>query len=76
MPKRFDEDDPDALVLTCVERDCGATFRFGGGEKGHFDRLGYPPPVRCPACRARKRAERDAASFDTGGDGGNQWRGR
>ena len=38
-------------------RDCGIEFVFDEGEQHHFLTLGFPPPFRCKACRARKRLE-------------------
>ena len=45
-------------LLTCI--DCGTTFPFAAGERQFFEARGYPPPIRCPACRALRRQKRDA----------------
>ena len=37
--------------------DCGATFRFGGGERAYFEKNKLTEPKRCPDCR-RKRKEK------------------
>jgi hypothetical protein len=50
-------------IRTC--RDCLAPFVFTEGEKRFFEARGFTPPTRCPACRARKRAEREDAQFNS-----------
>ena len=37
--------------------DCGATFRFGEGERAYFEKNKLTEPKRCPDCR-RKRKEK------------------
>ena len=43
--------------LSC--RDCGAQYLFTAEEQSFFDARGFSPPVRCPECRAKKRAARE-----------------
>lgn len=43
--------------LSC--RDCGAQFMFTPEEQEFFALRGFSPPVRCPECRAKKRAGRE-----------------
>jgi len=51
--------------LTC--RDCGNTFVWTASEQQFYADKGFSnAPVRCPACRAAKKA-----SFDGGRRGGN-----
>ena len=49
-------------TLTC--RDCGTQFVFTEGEQDFYSQRGYTDPVRCPDCRASKKAAR------AGGGGG------
>lgn len=42
--------------LSC--RECGAQFMFTTEEQEFFASRGFRPPVRCPECRAKKRAGR------------------
>lgn len=45
-------------TLTC--RDCGRSFPFTVEEQEFFAQKGFAnDPVRCPECRAVRRAERD-----------------
>lgn len=37
--------------------DCGAAFEYQPGERSFFEARGWPPPVRCPGCRAARMAE-------------------
>ena len=55
-------------TLTC--RDCGAGFTFTEGEQDFYAQKGYSEPMRCPSCRAAKKAAR------TGGGGGYNGYGR
>lgn len=43
--------------MTC--KDCGAPFIFTDGEQKFYTEKGFSNPVRCIACRKKKRAERD-----------------
>lgn len=58
-------------TLTC--RDCGTAFTFTEGEQAFYQERGFSPPTRCPSCRARRKAERNASSgsYDSGGYGGD-----
>lgn len=47
------------LDLICV--DCDAPFRFTISEQRFYAERGIKQPVRCPSCRAERRAERNAA---------------
>ena len=48
---------PNDRELTC--RDCGAAFVFTGGEQEFYSSKGLQhDPVRCPACRANRKAMR------------------
>ncbi len=58
--------------LTC--RDCGSTFTFTEGEQDFYSQKGYSEPMRCPNCRAAKKASRSGGgygdSYGSGGGGG------
>lgn len=68
-------------TLTC--RDCGAEFVWTASEQEFYASKGFDnPPVRCPACRAKKKAEMrgndrnggGGGRFNGGGGGGDkQW---
>ena len=45
-------------TFTCV--DCGNRFELSYGEQRYFREHHLELPKRCPACRSRRRAERDA----------------
>jgi len=52
-------------TLTC--RDCGRTFPFTVEEQEFFAQKGFTnDPVRCPECRAARRAERNAGGMSHG----------
>src|SRR5690606_34578084 len=55
-------------TLTC--RDCGQTFVFTAGEQAFYQERAFSDPQRCPACRARRKAERAAAGYDSGTNSG------
>ena len=40
-------------TLTC--QDCGEDFTFEIGEQQFFKDKGFPDPIRCPQCRAKKK---------------------
>lgn len=44
-------------VLVC--RDCGKEFIFTAGEQEFYAEKGFSEPVRCPECRAARKAERN-----------------
>lgn len=46
------------VQLICV--DCDASFSFTSGEQRFYAERGLPKPARCPECRAKRRAERNA----------------
>jgi CxxC-x17-CxxC domain-containing protein len=60
--------------ITC--RDCGNTFTFTEGEQDFYSQKGYSEPMRCPDCRAAKKASRDGGyssyggGYSSGGGGG------
>ncbi|MGD9710719.1 MAG: CxxC-x17-CxxC domain-containing protein [Thermomicrobiales bacterium] len=60
-------------TLTC--RDCGTQFTFTEGEQAFYQERGFSPPTRCPSCRARRKAERNAnaGSYGSGGYGGDSY---
>lgn len=46
-------------TLTC--KDCGNEFVWTAGEQDFYQKKGFDnPPVRCPDCRAKKKADRRA----------------
>src|SRR5438067_7342441 len=56
-------------TLTC--RDCGSTFTFTEGEQDFYAQKGYSEPMRCPDCRAAKKAARTGGGYgDSYGNGG------
>jgi CxxC-x17-CxxC domain-containing protein len=50
--------------LTC--RDCGQSFAFTASEQDFYAQRGFSSPLRCPSCRAARKAARG----DSGGGGG------
>lgn len=44
-------------VITC--KDCGVSFILTRGEADFFDKLNFPHPQRCKACRLRKKKSRE-----------------
>lgn len=52
-----DADGPDRPE-TCA--DCGASFLVTTAEQAWYREHGRPEPDRCPVCRERRRAERNA----------------
>ena len=55
-------------TLTC--RDCGQPFTFTAGEQAFYQERGFSEPQRCPACRAKRKADRNASAgggYDGGG---------
>ena len=60
---------------TLVCRDCGVNFIFTDREQEFYAERGFVPPSRCPACRSRRRAERQALGMSSAvaaGDGGRR----
>lgn len=58
---------PAALDATCVE--CGGSYAVTAAEQTYYRERGLPVPTRCPACRAVRRAARNAellAAHSTG----------
>ena len=49
---------PETIEAAC--RDCGATFVSTAEERLWARARGFAAPSRCPACRARRREERNA----------------
>ena len=48
-------------TLTC--RDCGTTFTFNESEQDFYGQKGYSDPMRCPDCRAARKASRNNDSY-------------
>jgi CxxC-x17-CxxC domain-containing protein len=57
-------------TLTC--RDCGQQFVFSAGEQAFYQERGFSPPMRCPACRQKRKQDRNtgAGGYDSGSYGG------
>jgi len=63
---------------TMVCRDCSGEFAFTEGEQEFFQQKGFTPPVRCPDCRRKRKAEKmsdgggsyGGDSYGGGGGGG------
>jgi CxxC-x17-CxxC domain-containing protein len=47
-------------TLTCT--DCGTQFTFTESEQEFFQSKGFSAPVRCPSCRAARKAARQGGS--------------
>ncbi len=45
------------ITLTC--NDCGAEFVYSVRDQEFFTEKGFSQPTRCPACRAKRKAERN-----------------
>ena len=45
--------------LTC--RDCGQSFVFTASEQDFYAQRGFSNPLRCPSCRAARKAQRDSS---------------
>ena len=43
-------------TLTC--QDCGQSFTFSADDQEFFASKGYSEPLRCPACRQARKAQR------------------
>lgn len=43
-------------TLTC--KGCGAEFVFTQGEQAFYQQKGFSEPQSCPACRAKRKAEK------------------
>jgi CxxC-x17-CxxC domain-containing protein len=50
-----------ATDKTLICRECGNPFVFTAGEQAFYAERGFVEPSRCPACRANRRAGRQAA---------------
>jgi CxxC-x17-CxxC domain-containing protein len=55
-------------TLTC--RDCGQPFTFTEGEQSFYLERGYTEPLRCPDCRATRKAQRNGDSYGGYSGGG------
>jgi CxxC-x17-CxxC domain-containing protein len=60
-------------TLTC--RDCGQAFSFTRGEQDFYASRGFSEPMRCPDCRAARKAQRDSGSSYGGGSSSGGGRG-
>ena len=61
-------------TLCC--RDCSLSFPFTAQEQRRFKELCYPAPVRCPACREKKKQQQGGSgrgAFRGSGGGGGGW---
>jgi hypothetical protein len=47
------------VAETRVCNDCAAPYVWSAGEQQYFERRGFPPPKRCPDCRAVRKQLRD-----------------
>jgi CxxC-x17-CxxC domain-containing protein len=57
-------------TLTC--RDCGQEFTFTASEQDFYAQRGFSTPLRCPSCRAARKAARGesgGSSYSSGGTG-------
>lgn len=43
-------------IIEC--KDCGMEFEYTDQQQKKYQLLGYKAPVRCKACRAKRREER------------------
>lgn len=44
--------------ITCKEPGCNTMFKFTVGEQVFYTDKGFNPPKRCPACRAKRKKQR------------------
>jgi CxxC-x17-CxxC domain-containing protein len=51
-------------TLTC--KDCGQSFTFSAEDQEFFASKGYSDPLRCPACRQARKAERGEGGSSRG----------
>jgi len=60
-------------TLTC--RDCSQAFQFTASEQDFYSQRGFSTPLRCPSCRASRKAARGdsggGSSYSSGGGYGN-----
>lgn len=49
---------PDAALVEC--RECGSGFTLSPEEQSWYAEKGFDLPARCPACRKKRRALRNA----------------
>lgn len=52
------------IIKEC--KDCGETFEITRGEEKFYRENGLRLPVRCKACRDRRRAEREEGTSSSG----------
>lgn len=45
------------ITLEC--KDCHSQFLFTIGEQEFYQSKGFTPPVRCPDCRQKRKAEKE-----------------
>jgi len=50
----------DTADTTLACRECGTEFVYTAGEQAFYVARGFVPPNRCPDCRRRRHAERQA----------------
>jgi CxxC-x17-CxxC domain-containing protein len=49
--------------LTC--QDCGQSFTWTASEQEFFNSKGFSQPVRCQACRQKRKAEKQGGGGDS-----------
>jgi len=54
-------------TLTC--RDCNQQFAFTASEQDFYAQRGFSNPLRCPSCRASRKAARGDSAGGGGGGG-------
>jgi len=59
---RVVQDDDSPVVETRLCADCGTSFNITEHERDWFVAKSFVLPSRCRACRARRRADRDAVA--------------
>jgi CxxC-x17-CxxC domain-containing protein len=58
-------------TLTC--RDCGQSFAFTASEQDFYAQRGFSTPLRCPSCRAARKAQRDSGGSSYGSSSGSSF---
>ena len=59
-------------TLTC--RDCAQSFQFTASEQDFYSQRGFSTPLRCPSCRASRKAARgDSGGGSSYGGGGSSY---
>ena len=58
-------------TLTC--RDCGQSFAFTASEQDFYAQRGFSTPLRCPSCRAARKAQRDSGGYSSNSGSGQSF---